>query len=549
MRRSVVRKALFLGFDSSTQGLKASAVNESLQVVYSCAINYDADLPSFGTSGGAHVSGSTVTAPSLMFASALDTVLEKMETDGFAFSDVVAISGSGQQHGSVFLKEGSRAALGAANASAGALAPQLDAAGIFARPDSPIWMDSSTGAQCAQLEDRLGGAAAVAALTGSRAFERFTGNQIAKVYEQTPQVYEQTERVALISSFMCSLLVGDYAPIDTSDGAGMNLMDLQRQAWSDAALDATAPELKRRLGDVVPAHTVVGSVSPYMSARYGFSPQCSVVAWSGDNPNSVAGLGIRDEGDVGISLGTSDTLFSIVSAAASVPSVSSHTFVNPVDPASHMVMLCVKNGSLAREAVCARVAGGDWDAFNALVASTPAGNDGNVGFFFEQPEIVPHITTAGVRRFDGEGGTVESFATPAIEARAVLEGQLMSMRSHAEAAGLVPKRLIATGGASANVALVQVIADVFGAPVFASTQTDSASLGAAYRALHGDVCAKAAADGGAFVSYAELTADATNASLSLAATPDDANHGVYSAMLRAYNELVARVVAEDAGSL
>ena len=52
-----------------------------------------------------------------------------------------------------------------------------------------------------------------------------------------------------------------------------------------------------------------------------------------------------------------------------------------------------------------------------------------------------------------------------------------------------------------------------------------------------------------FVSYAELTADATNASLSLAATPDDANHGVYSAMLPAYNELVARVVAEDAGSL
>tara|TARA_B110000208_G_C11786826_1_gene435956 strand:+ start:152 stop:1786 length:1635 start_codon:yes stop_codon:yes gene_type:complete len=544
----MLRRAVYLGFDSSTQGLKVSAISGDLSVVYSSAINFDKDLPQFGTSGGAIAEGAVVTAPSLMFAAALDIVLDRMKSDGFAFEDVVAISGSGQQHGSVYLKDGARAALGALDASAGALAPQLEAADIFARADSPIWMDSSTGAQCAQLEERLGGAAAVAALTGSRAFERFTGNQIAKVYEQTPEVYAETERVALISSFMCSLLVGDYAPIDTSDGAGMNMMDLTRQEWSDAALDATAPELRKRLGEVVPAHTVVGAVSPYLCERFGFAPQCSVVAWSGDNPNSVAGLGIRDAGDVGISLGTSDTLFSIVGAEDSVPSLNSHTFVNPVDPASHMVMLCVKNGSLAREAVCARVAGGDWDAFNALVATTPAGNDGNVGFFFEQAEIVPHIETPGVRRFNSDGVLVESFASPAIEARAVLEGQLLSMRSHAEAAGLVPKRLIATGGASANSTLVQVIANVFGAPVFVSTQTDSASLGAAYRALHGHECAKAADAGGEFVSYADVTAAATSESLSLAAEPDSAAHTQYTELLPAYRDLTVRVIAADASS-
>ena len=61
--------------------------------------------------------------------------------------------------------------------------------------------------------------------------------------------------------------------------------------------------------------------------------------------------------------------------------------------------------------------------------------------------------------------------------------------THLSSIGLSsPKRIIATGGASGNGTITQIIADVFDAPVFASTQTDSASLGAALRALHGHVC-------------------------------------------------------------
>ena len=60
----------------------------------------------------------------------------------------------------------------------------------------------------------------VAELTGSRAYERFTGNQIAKIASSSPDAYRETERISLISSLMCSVLLGDYAPIDFSDGCG-----------------------------------------------------------------------------------------------------------------------------------------------------------------------------------------------------------------------------------------------------------------------------------------------------------------------------------------
>jgi sugar (pentulose or hexulose) kinase len=68
----------------------------------------------------------------------------------------------------------------------------------------------------------VGGPLALAELTGSRAYERFTGNQIAKIASApaTRGAYASTERISLISSMMCSVLAGDYAPIDFSDGCG-----------------------------------------------------------------------------------------------------------------------------------------------------------------------------------------------------------------------------------------------------------------------------------------------------------------------------------------
>lgn len=446
------------------------------------------------------------------------------------FSRVAAVSGSGQQHGSVYWKKGARGTLGALSASAGPLAEQL--AGAFAVAESPIWMDSSTGTQCAALEKALGGAQAVASATGSRAYERFTGNQIAKVAQTQAAAFAATERVSLISSAMCSVLLGDYAPIDRSDGCGMNLLDVRSFEWHPRILPLVGADAAAKLGPVAPSHTVVGRVSRFFVDAFGFAPGCKVVAWSGDNPCSVAGLGLRNPGDVAVSLGTSDTMFGITAAPS--PGVEGHIFCNPVDPDSYMAMLCYKNGSLTRERVRDAVARGSWDAFNALLAQSPPGNDGQIGFFVDAPEITPALK-AGVRRFAKGGARVKAFASPAAEARAVLEGQFLSMRVHGESVGLTnPQRVIATGGASNNAAVLQVLADVMGAPVFVAAQSDSASLGAAFRAAHGFACDAR----GAFVPFE------AQASLSLAASPRKEAHAAMTALLPAYKRAEAEVLAE-----
>lgn len=73
--------------------------------------------------------------------------------------------------------------------------------GCFSISDSPVWMDSSTTEQCQILETFMGGAEAVAKITGSRAIERFTGNQIAKLFLTRPEAYKCTE--VCIEDFQC----------------------------------------------------------------------------------------------------------------------------------------------------------------------------------------------------------------------------------------------------------------------------------------------------------------------------------------------------------
>ncbi len=298
-------------------------------------------------------------------------------------------------------------------------------------------------------------------------------------------------------------------------------------------MDITAPSLAEKLGDVVPSHTVVGRIHERYVAGYSFPRDCVVVAFSGDNPCSLAGLRLQRVNDAAISMGTSDTMFA--SLKAPKPSgEEGHIFVNPVDPDAYMAMLCIKNGSLTREYVRDTVASGSWEEFNRKLESTPPGNEGNIGFYIREPEITPPILKAGIYRFDAHGNSVGDF-DPAVEVRAVVEGQFLSMRLHGGRIGISPEKILATGGASSNRAILKVMADVFGVPVFVAEQANSAALGAAYRALHGWLCARK----GAFVSFEDAMAGAP--SFQLASAPDWAAHEVYSSMLVRYEELEKRI--------
>jgi xylulokinase len=472
----------FLGIDSSTQSLSAVVIEETeidgritSKIIYEESINFDSSFPQYRTKNGVlpsdPQSGTAVTPPQL-WVDALQAMCEKMKADGVDLSSIKSIGTSGQQHGSVYLNSSAAEVLGELNPE-GNLADQLK--GIYSREVSPIWMDASTNQECREMTEALGGDDRVCQLTGSRCFERFTGPQIRKFYKTDSEAYEQTAHIALVSSFIPSVLAGKLVSIDPGDGAGMNLMDISAGQWSPEALEAAAPGLEGKLLPIWASDSIAGNISPYFCGKFGFSSDCQILPGTGDNPASLIGLGLVSAGTLGLSLGTSDTLFAFMTRPVTDPTGQSHVFGSPTG--DYMALCCYMNGSLAREAVKEKF-NLSWEEFSKILEKIDLGSNDKVMLPYFGTEIIPKVLKPGVQTYNLDENSARE------NVQAVVKAQMTSMAIHSEWMKDRPSRIYATGGASANRAILQVMANVFDAEVSRQQTTNSAGLGASVRAQH-----------------------------------------------------------------
>lgn len=463
--------AYYLGTDSSTQSMKGLVIDPAAGVIVaSASVNFKADLPQYNCPDGVlpHRDPLVKHSDPLMWLAALELLLTRLQATGVDMGGIAAVGGDGQQHGSVYLNSRFTEALAGLKASS-SLAEQLKVA--LARPTSPIWMDSSTSAECRELDAKFGTRMQVD--TGSPAIERFTGPQIRKYAKTEPERYAQTARVHLVSSFLCSVLIGEDAPIDSGDGAGMNLLNLRTMGWDAEIAEFTAPGLAKKLPKV--GSGVAGRLHPYF-AKYGLKAGIPVAVWTGDNPASLVGTGAWGAGVAVVSLGTSDTFFAALDAFRTDPEGCGHVFGNPAG--GFMSLACFKNGSLARDRV-RQEAGVEWDFFGTTAFErTPAGNGGRLALPWFEAEITPPVLTPGLRaNFDFKA------AAPEVRIRAAVEGQALALRSHALWIGTFGTIRV-TGGASKSPGIRQTLADVFQARVESIAVADSAALGGAMLAAH-----------------------------------------------------------------
>ncbi|KAG0300736.1 hypothetical protein BGZ98_008940, partial [Dissophora globulifera] len=480
---------LYLGFDLSTQQLKVIALQLSedghLGSHSSFAVHFDTDLAHYNTQGGVCVgrhedTAGVVTTPVLMWVEALELVLDRMKHSDFPFERVKAISGAAQQHGSVYWSDTAQDSFKKMQAtSSSSLSLTEIVKDAFTVHHSPIWQDTSTVDQCREIEEfmgetsRLVGQQRLAERTGSRAYERFTASQIMKIVQKAPEIYDATERISLVSSFLASLLMAKYAMIDVADGSGMNLLNIKTKTWDPTLTGfigrggvsrqlsncSTTHEngddtLSQKLGpvDVHGGGPVQGVISKWFVERYGFIPDTEVISFTGDNPATVMALH-AEKGEAIVSLGTSDTLLLYTnncgSASGSEPTQISHPttanaklfstgyLCHPIDPNGYLMLYCAKNGSLARERVRDLYAHGNWDEFDSYLKGRQGANDkdpaqlGNpisrIGYYFFDREIWPPVQ--GVFKFE-DGDRVEEFSDNKRQANVlgICESQFLTMR-------------------------------------------------------------------------------------------------------------------------
>lgn len=485
---------LFLGLDCSTQSLSAVVIDyDAKKIVFERQLIFEKEFPAYQTKNGLLRDGLVVHTPPLMWVEALEKLFQELKS-GVNGRRILALSGCAQQHGSVYLNASFREKL----KGSGPLKERFEA--VFSRKSAPIWMDASTSQECDEIRAALGGKHAAIEATGSDLLERFTGPQIRKFYKREPDNYHKTESIALVSSFLASILSGTCAPIDHGDGSGMNLMDIRKKVWHDRAVAATAPGLMEKLPALAPSTHIIGSIHPYFAQKYGINPDALSLVWTGDNPSSLIGLGLIEAGMSAVSLGTSFTHFGCVKDFHIDPKGEGHLFVSPTG--DYMTLNCFLNGALAiqkmREAY-----GYEWSDFLHALKSTPPGNHLAILLPYFETEIVPKIVRPGLHRFhlSAEDGKANC--------RALIEAQMAAIRLHAYWMQLNSKRLLVTGGLAHHLPILQILSDMMQLPLYRIEVSKSTALGAA-------LCAAFAYFG--TKSWQEITQGFTD--LVLTATPN-----------------------------
>ncbi|MFX1590065.1 MAG: xylulokinase [Promethearchaeota archaeon] len=467
-------KDLFLGLDCSTQSLTGLIIDfKYRKVIHRDSVNFDEELPHYRTQNGVIYldNNNTIHSYPLMWIEALELLFTKFCNDNIPLLEIKSISGSAQQHGTVYLNNKFETVLLNLDIKK-SLISQLKP--TLSELTSPIWMDSSTSKQCEEIRDKLGGLKSSVSLLGSDIVERFSGPQIRKFFQENPEKYNHTAIIHLVSSFLASILLGKNAPIDHGDGAGMNLMNIMTKEWDDRTLEATAPNLKNKLPFLSFPQSIIGNISTYFVKKYGFNPDTNLIAWSGDNPNSLIGVGLIKKGMAAISLGTSDTYFSYLQNLHLDYNGEGHVFGAPTG--DYMSLICFKNGSLAREKVKNKFKL-NWESFTEILNKTSPGNNGKIMLPYFFPEIVPKVLKPKVYRFGFDEKDLYG------NIRGIIEAQFLAMRLHSKWIGEKPTEIYSTGGASVNKEILQVLANIFNAKIRMFEITDSAALGAALRAI------------------------------------------------------------------
>ncbi len=454
--------SVYLGIDIGTSGTKTLAINDQGTILADADARYPLYHPKPLWSEQ---------DPEDWWKATIRTVRAVMRKAKLKPADVRAIGLSGQMHGSVFLDRNQRV-----------IRPAI------------LWNDQRTAAECAEIEERVGGRRRLIQMVANPALTGFTAPKILWLRNHEPRHFERTVHILLPKDEVRRRLTGELAT-DVSDASGMLLLDVRRRQWSRSLLAKLEldPDL---LPVCYESEDVTGQLTPKAAKLLGLTTNCLVVGGAGDCAANGVGTGVVKKGILSTSIGTSGIMFVHSDEVQIDPQGRLHTFCHAVRGKWHMMGVSLTGGGALQwfaQKLCPELKRRAYDVLNQEAAEIPPGSEGLFFLPYLAGERTPHAdphargSFVGLTLKHGRGHL----------ARAIMEGVAYAMRDSLEIIrelGVPVRQIRVSGGGSKSPLWRQIQADVFGK----SAVTINAEEGPAY-----GVALLAAVGGGSFKNVQE----------------------------------------------
>ncbi len=360
-------------------------------------------------------------------------------------AEIGAIAVAGQQHGLVVL-----------GPDGAPLAP------------APLWNDTTSAADAADLVADLGGPAAWASAVGSVPVASFTVTKWAHLRRTAPAIADAAAAVRLPHDFLTERLCG-RAVTDRGDASGTGWWSPAAGAYAAEVLALERVRLDRALlPEVHEGGDLAGHVSAAAAAQLGLPEGAIVAVGTGDNMGSAIGLGLEPGVPV-VSLGTSGTAYAVTSRPAADPSGLIAGFADA--GARFLPLACTLNATLAVDRFAAWL-GVDREAVE------PAG----------EVVVLPYLDGERTPDLPAAAATVTGLrhaTSPGQILQAVYDGALEALLAGLEAlenatGGLdAGAPLVLVGGGARGAAWQATAARLSGRAVDVPDEADTVGLGAA----------------------------------------------------------------------
>ena len=460
LRSRPATMSILLGIDIGTSGTKTLAISAQGAILASAVESYPCYAPKPLWSEQ---------DPDDWWRAVIRSVRAVMAKAKLKPADVKAIGLSGQMHGSVFLDKNDK---------------------VIRR--AILWNDQRTAAECAEIEQRVGGRAKLIEMVANPALTGFTAPKILWLRNHEPKHFDKTCKVLLPKDEVRRRLTGEYAT-EVSDASGMLLLDVARRTWSRKLLSALELDMDL-LARCYESEDVTGTLTAEAARLLGLTTGCRVVGGAGDCAAGAVGNGIVRRGVLSTSIGTSGVMFVHSDEVKIDPQGRVHTFCHAVRGKWHMMGVNLSaGGSLQwfRNSLCKTDAAAakrvKREIYDLLAAEAQGVGPGSEGLFFLpylSGERTPHADPDARGCFIG----LTLAHTRGHMVRAILEGVVYSMRDSLEiieGLGVPVQQIRASGGGSRSPLWRQIQADAFGRKVVTINSEEGAAYGAALLAAVG----------------------------------------------------------------